>query len=120
MSTTPSRSIRAAPGVARRRQRFSMLQIDPATVKPTSLLRLAPPGVAAAGTLAAVLLLCLTGTSPAAGGAGGGEPQAQAGGDFQTVRSSSGPLGRGASYAVEGGSTRIRQLQRRLGNGGYA
>jgi peptidoglycan hydrolase-like protein with peptidoglycan-binding domain len=81
-----------------------MPRIDSATVTPTLPRLLAPPRVAAAGTLAAVLLLCLPGTGLAAGRPDGGE---------------SSVIARGAGYAVEGGSADVRQLQRALRNGAY-
>src|SRR5215211_7916389 len=118
MSPTPSPSTRAASGVARRRQRFGTLPIDPATVKPTSLRLLALPSKAAAGTLAAVLLLCLPGTGLAAGRPDGGEPPARAGG-HEDVRSSSRLLAPGAGYAVDGGLPQVRQLQRALRTAAY-
>lgn len=61
--------------------------------------------MAAAGTLAAALLLCLPGTGLAAGRPDGGDPAV---------------IARGAGYAVEGGSAQVRQLQRALRNGAYA
>jgi peptidoglycan hydrolase-like protein with peptidoglycan-binding domain len=113
MFPTPSPSTRAASGVARRRQRFGTLPIDPATVKPTWLRLLALPGKAAAGTLAAVLLLCLPGTGLAAGRPDGGEPPARAGGEVERL------LAPGAGYAVDGGSPHVRQLQRTLRSAAY-
>src|SRR5215207_2935505 len=110
MSPTFSPSNRAARGVARRHRRFSMLRIDPATVTPTLPRPLAPPRLAAAGTLAAALLLCLPGTGLAAGRPDGGEPPAR----------SSHMLAYGAGYADDGGSMRVRQLQRALRHGAYA
>ena len=71
---------------------------------PTLPRLLAPPRVAAAGTLAAALLLCLPGTGLAAGRPDGGEPSG---------------IARGAGYAVDGGSAEVRQLQRALRNGAY-
>ncbi len=83
-----------------------MLRIDrPATVTPTLPRLLAPPRVAAAGTLAAALLLCLPETGLAAGRPEGGEPAV---------------IARGAGYAVDGGSAQVLQLQRALRNGAYA
>jgi peptidoglycan hydrolase-like protein with peptidoglycan-binding domain len=82
-----------------------MPRIDSATVTPTLPRLLAPPRVAAVGTLAAALLLCLPGTGLAAGRPDGGEPAV---------------IARGAGYAVDGGSAQVRQLQRALRNGAYA
>jgi peptidoglycan hydrolase-like protein with peptidoglycan-binding domain len=94
-----------------------MLRIEAATVRPTSLSAAAPSGLAV-GMLAAVLMLCLSGTSLAAGGPSGGEPQTKPAGSSQ-ARSSSGLLDRGAGYAVEGGSRPVRQLQRLLRRAAY-
>jgi peptidoglycan hydrolase-like protein with peptidoglycan-binding domain len=109
----------AAHGVARRQPRSSLLRIVAATVRagslPTSLRGLARPGLAT-GALAAVLMLCLAGTSL---GAGGNQGQAQRGETSQAIRPSSGLLGPGAGYAVHGGSRLVRALQRRLRRGGY-
>jgi peptidoglycan hydrolase-like protein with peptidoglycan-binding domain len=105
MSLNLSTSTRAARGVARRCRRFSTPRIDRATVTPTLPRLLAPPRVAAAGTLAAALLLCLPGTGLAAGRPDGGEPSV---------------IARGAGYALDGGSAQVRQLQRALRNGAYA
>jgi peptidoglycan hydrolase-like protein with peptidoglycan-binding domain len=118
MCTTLSPSSRAARGVARRRRRFSMLRIDPATVTPTWPRPFAPPRVAA-GTLAAALLLCLPGTGLAAGRPDGGDPPAQSGSPYESIDSSSRVLARGTGYAVDGGSAPVRQLQIGLRNGAY-
>jgi peptidoglycan hydrolase-like protein with peptidoglycan-binding domain len=83
-----------------------MVRIDPATVTLTLPRSLAPPRMAAAGTLAAALLLCLPGTGLAAGRPDGGEPPAQ--------------LAYGAGYAADGGSTSVRELQRTLRSWAYA
>src|SRR4029453_12413168 len=118
MCTTLSPSSRAARGVARRRHRFSMLRIDPATVTPTLPRPFAAPRVAA-GTLAAALLLCFPGTGLAGGRPDGGDPPAQSRGASENAGSSSRVLARGTGYAVDGGSAPVRQLQRGLRNGAY-
>jgi peptidoglycan hydrolase-like protein with peptidoglycan-binding domain len=105
MSTTLF-PFRAARGVARRRRGSSLLRIDPATVTPTLRRSRGPSRVAAVGTLALALLLCLPGTSLAAGRPDGDDPPRL--------------LARGAGYAVDGGSARVRHLQRALRNEGYA
>jgi peptidoglycan hydrolase-like protein with peptidoglycan-binding domain len=97
-----------------------MLLIDPATVTPPLRRPVAPPRVVAAGTLAAVLLLCLPGTGLASGRPGVGDPPAQSGGAYENVDTSGRLLARGAGYTVDGGSTPVRQLQRVLRNGAYA
>src|SRR5215212_7491542 len=105
MSTTLSPSTRAARGVARRRRRFSTLGIDAATVMPTLLRPLASPRVAATGTLAAALLLCLLGPSLAAGRPDRGEPTARSGGGYENVGAAQ-RLARGAGYAADGDRAR--------------
>ena len=104
MSTTLLQ-IRAARGAARRRRRFSLLRIDSATVTPTLPRSRRPSGVAAAGTLAVALLLCLPGTGLAAGRPDGDDPPRL--------------LASGAGYAVDGGSARVRHLQRVLRDEAY-
>src|SRR5215211_7736532 len=118
MSPTLSPSSRAARGVARRYRRFSTPRIDPATVTPTRPRPLAPHR-GAAGALAAALLLCLPGTGLAAGRSDGGGPPAQPAGAHDELRPASRLLIRGAGYAADQASTRVRQLQRALRNGAY-
>ena len=96
-----------------------MPRIDSATVTPTLPRSLAPP-LAAAGTLATALLLCLPGTGLAAGRPDGGEPPAKSGGAYEDVRSSNGLLAYGAGYVGDEGRVRVRQLQRALSSGAYA
>ncbi|MFL5838103.1 MAG: peptidoglycan-binding protein [Solirubrobacteraceae bacterium] len=101
----------AARGVARCRPRSSLLRIVAATVR-ASVLHARRPPICTTAALAALLTLCLAGTSLGAG-------QAQSGGSSPTVRTSSGLVGPGAGYTVAGGSSRVRQLQRGLRRGGY-
>jgi peptidoglycan hydrolase-like protein with peptidoglycan-binding domain len=100
-----------ARGVARCRPRSSLLRIVAATVR-ASVLRARRPPICTTAALAALLTLCLAGTSLGAG-------QAQPGGPSPTVRTSSGLVGPGAGYTVAGGSSLVRQLQRGLRRGGY-
>jgi peptidoglycan hydrolase-like protein with peptidoglycan-binding domain len=106
MSTTLFPPNRAARGAARRRPRFSIPRIDSATVTPTLLGSRSPSRLAAAGTVAIALLLCLPGTSLAASRPDGDDAPRL--------------IARGAGYAVGGGSTRVREVQRALRNAAYA
>jgi peptidoglycan hydrolase-like protein with peptidoglycan-binding domain len=85
-----------------------------------SLRPVTSPRIAAAGTLAAALLLCLPGPSLAAGRPDGGEAAAQAGTRYESIGPSNRPLARGAGYVAGGDRARVRALQRSLRSGEYA
>jgi peptidoglycan hydrolase-like protein with peptidoglycan-binding domain len=116
MPSTSSLLRSVARGVARRPPRSSLLRIVAATVRASSPRPLAAPGLAAVA-LAAVLMVCLPGTSL---GAGQDQARAETEGTSQALRPASGLLGPGAGYAEERGSRLVRQLQRHLRAEGYA